>query len=159
MLNNNIANEFKMSPDPHLIGWNSTMSIQDILNQLELAYGCPSGHDLLHNDTLFHLTFCSTEAPKRLSWHIEQCQEIKVIADNPYTPMQLMTNAVQLLMASEIFPMREFKDWEATPNNTYNSLKIFVHRHMCVNLWPSNCAFQDNKGMWLTSITTTCTKC
>jgi hypothetical protein len=47
--------------------------------------------------------------------------------DNPYTPMQLVTNTVQLLMASGIFPEREFEDWEATPNKTYTSLKIFVH--------------------------------
>ncbi len=53
MLNNNIANEFKMSTNPRLIGWNLTMSIQDILNQLELLYGCPTGHGLLLNDALF----------------------------------------------------------------------------------------------------------
>jgi hypothetical protein len=82
MLNDNIANEFKMSPNPRLIGWNLTMSIQDILNQLELAYGCPSGHKLLHNDTLFHSPFRATKAPKRLFWRIKQCQEIQVIADN-----------------------------------------------------------------------------
>jgi hypothetical protein len=127
MLYDNIANKFKMSPDPHLIGWNSTMSIQDILHQLKLAYGCPSGHKLLHNDILFRLTFCATEAPKRLFWRIKQCQEIQVIADNPYTWMHLMTNAVQLLLASGIFPMREFENREATPNKTYNSLKLFVH--------------------------------
>jgi hypothetical protein len=40
--------------------------------------------------------------------------------------MQLMTKVVQLLMASGIFPMREFEDWEATLNKTYNSLKLFV---------------------------------
>ncbi len=51
MLNNNIAKKFKMSPDLRLIGWNSTMSIPDIFNQLKLAYGCPRGHKLLHNDT------------------------------------------------------------------------------------------------------------
>jgi hypothetical protein len=53
MLNDNIANKFKMSPNPHLISWNLTMSIQDILNQLKLAYGCPSGHELLQNNSLF----------------------------------------------------------------------------------------------------------
>ncbi len=126
MLNDNIANDFKMSPNPHLIGWNSTMSTQDILNQLELAYGRPSGHELLHNDTLFRLPFCATEAPKCLFWKIEQCQKIQVIADNPNTPMQLMTNTVQLLMVSGIFPIREFKDWDAMPNKKYSSLKIFV---------------------------------
>jgi hypothetical protein len=127
MLNNNIANEFKMSMDPCLIGWNSTMSIQDILNQLELLYGRPTGHELLLNDALFQLPFRNTEAPKRLFWHIEQCQEIQVIADNPYTPMQLMTNAVQLLMSLGTFPPREFEDWETTANKTYASLKVFVH--------------------------------
>jgi hypothetical protein len=71
--------------------------------------------------------FCATEAPKRLFWCIEQCQEIKMIADNPYTLMQSMTNAIQLLMVSGIFPMREFEDWETMPNKMYNSLKLFVH--------------------------------
>jgi hypothetical protein len=127
MLNDNIANEFKMSTDPHLIGWNLTMSIQDILNQLELLYGRPTGHKLLLNHDLFQLPFHNTEAPKHLFWHIKQRQEVQVIADNPYTPMQLMTKAVQLLMSSGIFPPREFKDWEATANKTYTSLKVFVH--------------------------------
>ncbi len=127
MLNNNIANKFKMSPDPRLICWNLTMSIQDILNQLELAYGRLSGHKLLHNDTFLRSPFLATKAPERPFWHIKQCQEIQVIADNPYTPMQLMINAVQLLMVSGIFLMREFEDWEAIPNKMYNSLKLFVH--------------------------------
>ncbi len=108
MLNDNIANKFKMSPDPRFIGWNSTMSIQDILNQLKLANGCPTGHKLLQNDALFCLPFHNTEAPKRLFGCIKQFQGIQVIADNPYTPMQLMTNAVQLLMALGIFLAREF---------------------------------------------------
>jgi hypothetical protein len=127
VLNNNIANKFKMSPDPCLISWNATMSIQDILTQLELAYGRPTGHELLQNDALFRLPFHNTKAPKCLFWHIKQCQEIQFIADNPYTLMQLMTNAVQLLMASGIFSAREFEDWEATPNKMYGSLKVFIH--------------------------------
>ncbi len=70
MLNDNIANKFKMSPDPRLIGWNSTMSIQEILNQLELAYGCPTGHKLLQNNALFRSPFCNTKAPERLFWRM-----------------------------------------------------------------------------------------
>jgi hypothetical protein len=57
MLNDNIVNEFKMSTDPCLIGWSSTMSIQDILNQLELLYGRPTGHELLLNNALFRSPF------------------------------------------------------------------------------------------------------
>ncbi len=127
MLKNNIANKFKMSPNPRLIGWNLTMSIQDILNQLKLAYERPSRHKLLQNDTLFCSTFCAAKAPERLFLCIKQCQKIQVIADNLYTLMQLMTNAVQLLMASGIFLMRKFEDWEAIPNKMYNSFKLFVH--------------------------------
>jgi hypothetical protein len=127
MLNDNIANKFKMSPDPHLIGWNSTMSIQDILNRLELAYEHPTSHELLQNDALFRSPFRNTNAPKHLFWRIKQCQEIQVIADNLYTLMQLMTTTVQLLMSSGIFPAGEFEDWEAMPNKMYGSLKVFFH--------------------------------
>jgi hypothetical protein len=130
MLNNNIANEFKMSPDPCLIDWNSTMSIQEILNQLELAHSHPTGHELLQNNALFCLPFHSTETPECLFCCIKQCQEIQVIANNPYTLMQLMTNTVQLLMALGIFPARESKDWEAMPNKTYTSLKVLIHGAM-----------------------------
>jgi hypothetical protein len=103
------------------------MSIQDILNQLELLYGRSTRHELLLNNALFRLPFHNMKAPELLFWHIKQCQEIQVIVDNPYTPMQLMTNAVQLLMSLGIFPPREFEDWEATANKTYASLKVFVH--------------------------------
>jgi hypothetical protein len=99
------------------------MSIQDILNQLKLLYRRPSGLQLLQHNVLFRLPFCATEALERLFCGIEQCQEIQVIADNLYTPMQLMANTVQLLMASGIFPMREFEDWEATVNKLYTALK------------------------------------
>jgi hypothetical protein len=66
MLNDNITNKFMMSPDPCLIGWKSPMSIQDILSQLELAYGCPTSHELCQNNDLSRLLFRNTKAPKRL---------------------------------------------------------------------------------------------
>ncbi len=66
MLNDNIANEFKLSTGPQLQGWNSTMSIQDILNQLESSYRHPSGLKLLQNNALFCLPFCTTKAPELL---------------------------------------------------------------------------------------------
>ncbi len=62
MLNDNIASKFKLSTDPQLQGENSTMSIQDILNQLELWYGRPSSLEPLQNNVLFLLPFHMTEA-------------------------------------------------------------------------------------------------
>jgi hypothetical protein len=147
MLSDNIANEFKMSTNPHLIGWNSTMSIQDILNQLKLLYGRPTGHEPLLNNALFRSLFRNMEAPERLFWHIEQCQEIQVIVDNPYTLMQLMANAVQLLMSLGIFPPREFEDWEATANKTYHPSRFLSMEPMRGILLPSSCVQLDSRDM------------
>jgi hypothetical protein len=41
--------------------------------------------------------------------------------------MQLTTNAVQVLMASCIFPTCNFEDWEATAFKWYMILKTFIH--------------------------------
>jgi hypothetical protein len=82
---------------------------------------------LIKNDVLFLLPFHATDAPKRLFWRIKQCQEIQVIAGNPDSNMQLMTNAVQVLMALCIFPTCNFEDWEAMAVKSYMILKIFVH--------------------------------
>jgi hypothetical protein len=41
MLNNSVLEEFKVSNNPALTGWNATMSILDILSQLNMLYGHP----------------------------------------------------------------------------------------------------------------------
>ena len=42
-----------------------------------------------------------------------------MIAEDPYTPKQIISNAVRLLIALGIFPLKEFDMWEALPNKTY----------------------------------------
>ena len=127
MLKDAVPVEFQVSNIPNLQGWNSTMAIIDILDQLHNNFGRPDPMTLIKNDTLFRSAFRPTDAPERLFWRIEQCQEIQVIAGNPYSDMQLMTNAVQILMASCIFSSREFEDWETTAVKTYVIFKAFVH--------------------------------
>jgi hypothetical protein len=63
MLNNSVPEEFKVSNNPALMGWNPTMSILDILSQLNTLYGCPEPMMLIQNDALFCLPFCATDAP------------------------------------------------------------------------------------------------
>ncbi len=41
MLNKNIANQFNVSNTPNMIGWNSSMNICSILEQLETSYSKP----------------------------------------------------------------------------------------------------------------------
>jgi hypothetical protein len=107
MLNDNIANQFKVSNMPNMTGWNSTMTVRLILKGLENSYRKPNTMSLFQNDTLFRSPFPATEAPEMLVYRIEQCQEIQTIAQDPYTPKQIISNAVCLLMQSGIFPLKE----------------------------------------------------
>jgi hypothetical protein len=57
MFDANIAMQFKVSNTPTLMGWNSMISINEILNQLQT---------LFHNDTLFHSQMAPTNYPVML---------------------------------------------------------------------------------------------
>ncbi len=129
MLNNSVPEEFKVSNNPTLTGWNATMSILDILNQLNMLYRHHEPMTLIQNNALFCLPFRATHAPERFFWCIEQCQEFQVMAGNPYSNMQQMTNTVQVLVALCIFPMHKLEDWEAMAIKfkSYMILKIFIH--------------------------------
>jgi hypothetical protein len=127
MLDDTISNQFKVSDTPNLTGWNSTMRIHTILEQLETSYGKPDTMTLFGNDTLFQSPFPANEAPEILFYRIEQCQEIQILAQDPYTPTQIINNAVRLLMQSGIFPLKEFNTWGAITPKTYPSLKTFIH--------------------------------
>jgi hypothetical protein len=76
MFDTNIATQFKVSTTPSLTGWNSTMSINVILNQLQNLYGMPNMMTLFNNDTLFQSPMTPTDLPEMLFYRIEQCQEI-----------------------------------------------------------------------------------
>jgi hypothetical protein len=80
MLDSTIADQFKVSNTPNMMGWNSSMSLRSIIKQLETSYGKPNTVSLFHNDVLFQTPFPGTEAPKMLFYRIEQCQEIQTIA-------------------------------------------------------------------------------
>ncbi len=128
MLNTNVADQFKVSNIPSLIGWNASMSIIDILNQLDGTYGKPDTMTLLQNDTHFRSAFNPMDAPESLFYRIKQCQEIQVLARDPYSDTQIINNAVWLLMQANIFPLNKFNDWEAITPKTYPALKIFIGR-------------------------------
>ncbi len=112
MLNELLPNQYKVLNTPALIGWNATMSIQFILNQLEDTYCKPSAAALFANNTLFKSPFATTKAPELLFYRMEQCQQIMTLGKLPYTPEQLIAKALRLLMASQIFPNQEFETWE-----------------------------------------------
>ena len=79
MLNKCVPNQFKISNNPILTGWNPSMSIEDILTQLETTYGQPDAASILANDDLFRSPFQATDAPEALFYRLEQCQEVAVM--------------------------------------------------------------------------------
>jgi hypothetical protein len=127
MLNNIIADQFKVSNMPNMTGWNSSMTVCLILEQLENSYGKPDTMSLFHNDSLFRSPFPATKAPEMLFYQIEQCQEIQTIAQDPYMPKQIINNPVRLLMQSGIFPLKEFDTWQVMPIKSYPIPKMFIH--------------------------------
>jgi hypothetical protein len=127
MLDELVPSQFKVSNTPTLTGWNSTMSIHEILTQLEDRYGKPSNGALFATDNCFKSAFGANKASELLFYRVEQCQEIMTLGKMPYMPEQIINNALRLLMALNIFPMNEFDEWETQTVQTYPALKTFIH--------------------------------
>jgi hypothetical protein len=133
-----VREEYKVSNNPNLLGWNPTMSIQLILAQLENSYGKPTANIIWNNNILFTTNFNPLDVLEMLFHQIEQCQEVAIISATPYTSVQLVNNTMHLLLKSGIFPTKEFKSWDAVQNNTWPILKSFVHGVYVCKLVASN---------------------
>jgi hypothetical protein len=72
MFNTNIGAQFKVSNTPALMGWNSTMSIINILNQLQDSYGTTMMTQF-QNNVMFCNPKTPTDSPKMLFYKIDQC--------------------------------------------------------------------------------------
>jgi hypothetical protein len=127
MFNANIGAQYKGSNNPNLTRWNSTMSILDILTQLQDLYGKPTMMTLYQNNVTFWAAMAPTNSPEMLFYRIEQCQKIQCIGKLPYSDDQIIANAVRILIQSNIFPLKEFNAWEATAQKTCPALKMFMH--------------------------------
>jgi hypothetical protein len=138
MLDELVQDQYKVSNDSNLLGWNPTMSIQLILAQLGNLYGKPTANIIWNNNILFAANFSSVDAPEMLFHQIEQCLEVAIIGTTPFTAAQLVNNTMHLLLKSGIFPTREFESWDAIPNKTWPVLKNFVHGVYACKLVASN---------------------
>jgi hypothetical protein len=98
ILDDNINNAFKVSNDPALVGWNQSMEPQEMFDQITATYGKPTPAALLQNDTLFRSVYSPNDAPEVLFRRIEDCQEVQILGEDPYTAQQLLNNAVRLLL-------------------------------------------------------------
>jgi hypothetical protein len=103
------------------------MSIIDIFAQLDAKFGKPDAKAQLLNENNFCAPLLPTETPETLFRCIEECQEIQILAQNPYTYMQLIANAVLVLQKANIFPTKEFEDWETVQLKTWATMKSLFH--------------------------------
>jgi hypothetical protein len=130
LLDELVRPEYKVSNIAGLTGWNSTMSIQEILGQLEATFGKSSVAISFHNNTVFTSIFCAMDTPESLFRRIEECQEVAVLGGAPYLVPQIVGNTMFLFLQSGILPTREFEVWDTVPaaNKTWPNLKTFVQQ-------------------------------
>lgn len=128
MLFDSVPEQYRVSNTPGLSGWNQTMTINEILDKLESTYGCPDAMALLQNDALYQGTLASNETPETLFLRLELCQEVQILANNPYTDTQMPHQAVLLLCQSNILPTKDFDDWEDVVIKTWPVMKMFFHK-------------------------------
>ena len=127
ILDDNIDDAFKVSNDPALVGWNQSMEPREMFDQITSTYGKPTPAALLQNDTLFRSVYSPNDAPEVLFRRIEDCQEVQILGEDPYTAQQLLNNAVRLLLQCGLYT-RDFEDWDRKPRSDriWTNLKIFV---------------------------------
>ena len=126
LLDELIRDEYKVSNIPGLNGWNSSMSIQAILSQLETTFGRPTSDIVFSNNMRFTSPFDPRDTPENLFRRVEECQEIAILGGATYTVNQIMGNTMYLLLQAGIFPTREFEAWDAVVGKTWPALKTFV---------------------------------
>ena len=106
MLDATVLAQFKVSNNPNLTGWNATMSVLDILDQLQNSYGKPDMMTIFNNETLYRSPMAPSDSPEVLFYRIEQCQEVQIIGKVPFTMEQIIANAVRILIGSNSFQTR-----------------------------------------------------
>jgi hypothetical protein len=110
------------------------MSIIYIFAQLDATFGKPDAQAILLNDTNFCAPLLLMKTPETLFLQLEECQEVQILALNPYTNKQLIINAVIVLQKANIFPTKDFDDWEALPIQTWASMKTFFQKSFTLRL-------------------------
>ena len=103
------------------------MTIIDIFAQLNATFGKPDAQAILINDANFRAPLLPMETPETLFLRLEEYQEVQILALNPYTNKQLIVNAVIVLWKANVFPTKDFDDWEALPLQTWATMKNFFH--------------------------------
>jgi hypothetical protein len=83
--------------NPPTVGWNASMLLNDIFDQLMKSYGCPMPNAMRQNMMTFLAPYNPQDLPEILFKHCTDCQEVAIIANVKYTNKQLLMNVINLL--------------------------------------------------------------
>jgi hypothetical protein len=126
-LDMHVDNAFKVAPStiPPTIGWNVSMSLNQIFDQLMKTYGQPTPDVMRQNMTTFLSPYNPQDPPEILFKRCADCQEIAIIANVKYTNQQLLINVINLLTGCGIY-QRNLEDWDQKSKA----------KRRCINLRP-----------------------
>jgi hypothetical protein len=128
-LDAHIDNAFKVAPPttPPTIGWNASMSLNDIFDQLMKTYGRPMPDAMRQNMMTFLAPYNPQDPPEILFKQCADCQEVAIIANVKYTNEQLLMNVINLLTRCGLY-QRNLEDWECKPDagKTWLNLRPFI---------------------------------
>jgi hypothetical protein len=98
-----------------------------MFDQITATYGKPTPAALLQNDTLFRSAYSPNNAPEVLFRRIEDCQEVHILGEDPYTAQHLLSNTVRLLLQCGLYT-RDFDNWDQKPSadRIWINLKMFL---------------------------------
>ncbi len=128
-LDAHVNNAFKVAPliTPPTTGWNATMSLCNIFDQLTTTYGKPTPDTMRLNNHRFLAVHNPQDSPELLFKQCTNCQEIATLAQNPYTTQQLLLNALDLIAQCSLY-QHNIEDWEQKPliHQTWIKLCPFI---------------------------------
>jgi hypothetical protein len=116
-LDTHVDNAFKVAPPTNLptIGWNASMLLNDIFDQLMKTYGRPMPDAMQQNMMTFLAPYNPQDPPEILFKHCANCQEVAIIANVKYTNKQLLMNVINLLTQCSLY-QRDLNDWDCKPD-------------------------------------------
>lgn len=122
-----VPEEFQVSNVAGQSGWNATMSIRDIFDQLANTYGRPTPQVLFENTARMHQPYNGSDPPETLFRRLDECQEIALLGRTAFSPEQLLLTARHLIEATGRYTL-EFQEWDRKPDadKTYTNLRTFI---------------------------------
>jgi hypothetical protein len=112
---------------PPTIGWNASMLLNDIFDQIMQTYGNPMPNAMRQNMMTCLSPYNLKDPPEILFKRSADCQEVAIMANIKYTNEQLLTNVIDLLTRCSLYQCN-LEDWDrkSDANKTWLNLRPFI---------------------------------